>query len=199
MSDLPIGLNALIPWGRPSIGIALPEGVREIDAAGAFEVYSVSYAARAVPLTMRGTVTTKHGMVLLTNTPHDAPHLARLAVPGPAGTAIDPQLRAWATGRHLAIDAIHRRVGNNGFDAALDYLADQAGRRTAVSAAKMIDYPISQAQLDDTRVPPRITVLLCIGLLVAGAAATLPALVIASAKAFPVSATLATTRPSAPA
>ena len=50
VADLPVGLNALIPWGRPTIGVALADGVGEIDVASTFEVYSASYAARAVPI-----------------------------------------------------------------------------------------------------------------------------------------------------
>ena len=69
LTDLPVGLNALIPWGRPTLGIALTDGIGEIDVASTFEVYAVSYAARAVPISSSGAITTKHGMVLLTNTP----------------------------------------------------------------------------------------------------------------------------------
>jgi hypothetical protein len=55
------------------------DGIGEIDVASMFEVYSVSYAARAVPIATSGAVSTEHGMVLLANTPEDAPSLRRVA------------------------------------------------------------------------------------------------------------------------
>ena len=69
LADLPVGLNSLIPWGGPLSAIALTDGIGEIDVASTFEVYSVSYAARAVPIASNAAVTTEHGMVLLANTP----------------------------------------------------------------------------------------------------------------------------------
>lgn len=45
-ADLPIGLNALVPWLRPTIGLGLVNGVGETDVASAFQVYNMSFAAR---------------------------------------------------------------------------------------------------------------------------------------------------------
>ena len=100
--DIPIGLNAIVPWLRPTIGVGMAAGVSEIDLASVFEVYNVSYAARAIPVTATGSVTTKHGMVLLGLAETDAPPLTRLAVPGATSiAAIDQHLRAWAAQRGL--------------------------------------------------------------------------------------------------
>ncbi|HEX8345917.1 MAG TPA: hypothetical protein VF657_14440 [Actinoplanes sp.] len=175
--DLPVALNAFIPWGRPVIGIALHDGVGEIDVASSFEVFDVSYAARPIPLSTSGTVTTRHGMVLHTGTVRDDPTPTRLAVPGPDGTAnLDPRLTAWAERHHVPVDAIHGRGGSTGFNGALQYVATHAGRATAISAAKMIDYPTDQLQLEgagDSRTP----LLLGLGMALAGAAASLPTLI----------------------
>ena len=65
-SDWPVGLNYLEPWFRPIIGIALRDGVGELDATAAFEVYSQSGAAHTVPIALGDTVRTRHGLVLLT-------------------------------------------------------------------------------------------------------------------------------------
>jgi hypothetical protein len=124
VADAPVGLNALIPWGRPIIGIALTDGIGEIDVAGTFEVYSVSYAARAVPISTKGAVTTEHGMVLLANTPEDAPSLTRMAVPGSGGTAsVDPHLREWSERHNVPADAVQKADVRPAFDAALEYLS----------------------------------------------------------------------------
>jgi putative intracellular protease/amidase len=176
-TDLPIGLNALIPWGRPTLGIALTDGVGEIDVASSFEVYDVSYAARPIPLSATGTVTTRHGLVLLTSTMTDGPTPTVLAVPGPAGTrALNPALRGWADQHHVRVDAIHGNDRSPGFDGALEYLAAHAGRATAVSAAKMIDYPTTQVHLPDGAGSTRIPLLLGLGAALTAAAAAAPTL-----------------------
>jgi hypothetical protein len=174
VADLPVGLNTLIPWGRPTVGVALTDGIGEIDVASTFEVYSVSYAARAIPISADAAVTTKHGMVLLANTPQDAPSLTRLTVPGPGGVAsVDPQLREWSQRHNVPVDAVQRADVRPAFDAALEYLSTQTGRMTAVSAAKMIDYPVAQLQLAD-HTGWRIPVLLILGLGLAACAAAAP-------------------------
>jgi hypothetical protein len=139
-------------------------------------VFDVSYAARPVPLSASGRVVTEHGMVLQTNTLSDDPTPTRLAVPGPGGTAaLDPTLRAWAGGHHVPVDAVHGPGAASGFDGALDYLASHAGRATAVSAAKMIDYPTTRLRLGDSGGGVRIPLLLTLGLALVAVAASLPA------------------------
>ncbi|KRE55612.1 DJ-1/PfpI family protein [Phycicoccus sp. Soil748] len=175
-TDAPVGLNALLPWGRPTLGIVLTDGIGEIDLASSFEVYDVSYAARPIPLSATGTVTTKHGMVLHTSTLSDDPTPTRLAVPGPAGTTLDPTLKGWATRHHVPVDAIHAGGNSPGFDGALQYLASHSGRATAVSAAKMIDYPSAHLRLVDTGGEVRLPLLVALGLALATGAAALPTL-----------------------
>jgi hypothetical protein len=170
-----VGLNALIPWGRPTLGVALHDGVGEIDVASSFEVFDVSYAARPVPLSATGTVVSEHGMVLHTNTVTDTPTPTRLAIAGAGGSAdLDPTLRAWADGHHVPVDAVHGLGAAPGFDGALEYLSSRAGRATAVSAAKMIDYPTTRLRLADTGGDVRIPALLVLGLALAALAAALP-------------------------
>ena len=106
--DWPVGLNYLEPWFRPTVGIALHDGVGELDATAAFEVYGQSAAAQTIAIATGDTVRTRHGLVLLTTPFTQAPDLSRVVVPG-AGTsgAIDPRLRAWAEHRHLRRRTAH--------------------------------------------------------------------------------------------
>jgi putative intracellular protease/amidase len=176
--DVPIGLNALIPWLRPTIAVGLFNGVGEIDVASAFEVYNMSFAARAVAVGATNTVTTKHGLILLTVPERQAPPVDSVIVPGAAADRdIDPQLRDWAASRNVPVDALRGTDGMLGFDGALEYLARHTDRATALSAAKMIDYPTAHLKLPSGGTPARVPVLIALGLLLAILAGSLPAII----------------------
>ena len=115
--DLPVGLNVVMPWFRPTVGVALRDGVGELDATAAFEVYGQSAAARTVAVAKGDSVRTRHGLVLLTTRFADAPHLSRLVAPG------------------------------GGFSAALQDLADHTDAATTSATAKMIGYPTTDLDL----------------------------------------------------
>jgi hypothetical protein len=70
VSDAPLALNIALPWGKPTLALALSDGVNEIDAVAPVEVYSYSSAARIVPVASGTSVTTAHGLVVST-TPRD--------------------------------------------------------------------------------------------------------------------------------
>ncbi len=177
-SDIPIGLNALIPWLRPTIGVGLFNGISEIDVASAFEVYNMSFAARTVAVAATNTVTTKHGLILLTVPEHQAPPVDRVIAPGAAGDQdIDPQLSAWAASLNTPVDAIAGAGRVLGFDGAIEYLAQHTDRATALSAAKMIDYPTAHLNLPGGGTSVRVPVLLALGLLFAILVGSLPTII----------------------
>lgn len=177
VEDLPVALNLLLPWGRSTVGIAMPERVGEIDLASSFEVFDVSYAARPIALSATGTVTTKHGLVLKTNTLSDQPTPTKLAVPGSGGTSdLDPALQAWANAQHLRVDAVHGPDSSPGFDGALEYVSAQYGPATAESTAKMIDYPTTNVHLTGHG-SARIPMLLLLGAVLVVASAAAPTVV----------------------
>jgi putative intracellular protease/amidase len=176
-SDIPVGLNALVPWFRPTIGIGLVNGISETDVASAFEVYNMSFAARTVAVASTETVTTKHGLVLLTVPVRQAPRVdSVLAVGAVEGQDIDPHLLDWAASRGVPVEAVGGADGRHGFDAAVEYLARHSDRATALSAAKMIDYPTAHLRLPAGRTSVRVPVLLALGLLLALLAGSLPAI-----------------------
>jgi transcriptional regulator GlxA family with amidase domain len=167
--DWPVGLNFVEPWFRPTVGIALRDGVGELDATAAFEVYTQSAAARTVALASGDSVRTRHGLVLLTTSTHDDPSLSRVVVPGVAGA--DPQLRRWADDRDLDVEALAVATGRGdksrsggGFAAALENLDEHAGGTTAASAAKMIGYPTTDVDLHGGQQPVRTVLLVLVSL-----------------------------------
>ena len=97
------------PGSAPTVGIALRDGVSELDATAAFEVYTQSAAARTVAFATEDKIRTRHGLVLLTTSTREAPSLSRIVAPGAAD--IDPRPQHWADGRHLDVEALGRRSG----------------------------------------------------------------------------------------
>ena len=150
--DVPVGLNFVEPWFRPTVGIALDDGVDELDATAAFEVYTQSAAARTVALSTGERVRTRHGLTLLTTSTHDAPSLSRIVVPGVHD--IDTGLQRWAVSRHVEVEPLKSEMGDvgagrggGGFAAALQNLTDHTGATTGASTAKMIGYPTTHVDL----------------------------------------------------
>jgi putative intracellular protease/amidase len=155
LRDWPVGLDYVLPWFRPTIGIALADRVGELDATAAFEVYGQSAAARTVAIATGDTVRTRHGLTLLTTSTATAPDLTRLVVPGAAEVdAVDPRLRRWAHSRRITVEPLAARTGGHGsrgggggFTAALQDLADHTDAATARATAKMIGYPTTDLDL----------------------------------------------------
>ncbi|MGW3952216.1 DJ-1/PfpI family protein [Streptomyces sp. NPDC004752] len=182
VGDLPYALNAAFPWLRPTVGIGLVDGVDEIDAAAAFEGYGgVSFAARTVVLGARDTVTTRHGLVLVTEAADGDSHgVDRFVVPGVASSsAVDEPLRAWAhrNGRAVELPDGGRRAGEFGFDPVLRDLAEHGDRRTALVTAKFSEYPSSQLTLTGAAWPWRSTLLAASAVLVSVGAGFVPTLI----------------------
>ncbi len=156
LQDWPVGLDWVMPWFRPTVGVALTDDVGELDATAAFEVYSQSAAARTVALAEGDMVRTRHGLVLLTTSLTNAPDLSYVVAPG-AGTLndVDPRLRAWAGEQNLPVEPLaglpgpDGTVGGGGFTAALHNLADHTDAATAFATAKMIGYPATGLDLGD--------------------------------------------------
>jgi len=182
--DWPVGLNFVEPWFRPTVGIALADGVDELDATAAFEVYTQSAAARTVALAAGTSVRTRHGLVLLTTSTHEDPWLTRIVVPGVAD--IDASLHRWAASRHVDVESLKAnaghadagRDGGGGFAAALQNLADHSGAVTASSTAKMMGYPTRSIDLESSHDPDvRAVVLVAASLAVSVLVGLAPAFV----------------------
>ncbi|MDN4611885.1 DJ-1/PfpI family protein [Arthrobacter burdickii] len=174
-ADAQVGLNAVLPWFRPTVGVGLTDGIGEMDAVATFEAYMVSGAARTVAVAATASVTTRHGMVLLT-TPVSThgPAVDRLVLPGSA--APDPRLGAWASERSIRTEVIAPSEGRTAFDSALEELSAHAGRATVAATAKFIEYPIEQLDLDTEARGFRSTLLLGVAVLLALGAGALPSL-----------------------
>jgi putative intracellular protease/amidase len=156
VQDWPVGLDYVMPWFRPTVGVALTDGVGELDATAAFEVYSQSAAARTVAIADGDTVRTRHGLVLLTTTLTNASDLSRVAVPGvDTLDDLDPRLQVWAGRQELSVELLASQpgtdgtVGGGGFSAALQNLADHTDAATTSATAKMIGYPTTGLNLGD--------------------------------------------------
>ncbi|MFF0223209.1 DJ-1/PfpI family protein [Streptomyces sp. NPDC004629] len=164
LGDMPYALNAAFPWLRPTTAIGLVDGVEEIDAAAAFEGYGgVSFATRTMVIGARDTVTTRHGLVLVTRPAKGDAHGAdRFVVPGVKdASGIGTALRGWARRNGLTAELPDggRRPGEFGFDPVLRDLAEHSDRRTELTTAKFSEYPSAHLELTGASWPWRSTLL----------------------------------------
>ncbi|WP_167133743.1 DJ-1/PfpI family protein [Arthrobacter sedimenti] len=174
-ADAQVGLNAVLPWFRPIVGIGLTDGIGEMDAVATFEAYMVSGAAATVAVAATPSITTRHGMVLLT-TPVSAhgPAVDRLVLPG--SVAPDARLSVWGSERSIRADVITPGEGRTAFDSALEELPAHAGSATVAATAKFIDYPVEQLDLDTEAHGFRSILLLGVAVLLALGSGALPSL-----------------------
>lgn len=176
LADLPFALHAAFPWLRPTVGVGLVEGVGEVDVAAVFEAYDgSSFAARLVPLAAGRTISTRHGLLLLTESADTAaPTVDRLVVPGVERP--DPALAGWAAGRGLAVSLPHaaRIPGEFSFDPVLRDLAARSDRATARVTAKYIEYPSEHLRLAGSPWPWRPTAMLIATIVTAAGIGLLP-------------------------
>ncbi|MDQ0735015.1 DJ-1/PfpI family protein [Arthrobacter agilis] len=177
-TDLGVGLNAVLPWFRPTVGVALAEGVGEVDASAPFEVAGYSSATTALPVGAGSSITTAHGLVLLTAPTSAAPSSLDRVLVASSG---DPEERAsldrWARGQGIPSSTLRTSSGHGGFDAALADLAAHGGPGLADSTAKMLDYPARSAEQAQLWVPPRPGALLVVACALALTAGLTPLLV----------------------
>jgi hypothetical protein len=162
--DLPYALNAAFPWLRPTTAIGLVDGVEEIDAAAAFEGYGgVSFATRTLVIGAGDTVTTRHGLVLVTRPARGGAHgVDRFVVPGVKdASGLGTALGGWARRNHLIAELPGggKRLGEFGFDPVLRDLAEHSDRRTALTTAKFSEYPTAHLHLTGASWPWRPTLL----------------------------------------
>ena len=175
LSDLPVAFRLVLPWMKPTVGVALTDGVGEIDLAAAFEAYSTSYAARPVAIAPADTIETRHGVVLVTTPIGDAPDVDRVVAPGArSASGIDPRLQAWAGDRGIDIEPLRSTNGEAGFDAALEDLAAHSTRTVALTVAKVIDYPAAHLDLPSSGPQWRVSALLIVAVGLAIGAGLLP-------------------------
>ena len=167
---MPYGLNSAFPWSRPTIALALQDGVGEVEVAAAAEVYSGgSFSARTLAVGPDGIVTTRHGMVLTTHALGEpVPGVDRVVAPGVDDIAeLDPVVSAWAQTQELTVELPEAGYGGHfPFDAYLHDLARTADRATALATAKYLEYPTAHLELDGRAWPLRPTGLLVAAVLV---------------------------------
>jgi putative intracellular protease/amidase len=176
-ADAGVGLGAVLPWFRPTLAVGLSDGVGEIDTAALTDVYSYASAARLIPVSTGSSITTAHGVVLLTTPAASFRHRAsRLVLPGAhADSEMTPALRTLAARQKLPVTLLGQ--GNTvGFDAALTDLASSSGTAIGRSTAKMVDYPTSPPS-SDASPAVRAPLLFALAIVAAAAVGMSPSLI----------------------
>jgi putative intracellular protease/amidase len=147
-------LMAGFDWGKDAVGVALADGVGEIELASVVDVYpGQAFTANVTTLSTAGprkVVTSKHGLTFVPR--HgldDAPTLDRLLVPGrDSATTVSSELNTWARDRGLQPQYVHAdSAGRFPFDLTLTDLARQESTAVAKFDAKALEYPTDHLTL----------------------------------------------------
>jgi putative intracellular protease/amidase len=151
VGDLIFPLNAAYAWDRPTIGVAIGSGVREIQVASILDAYTgQSFAADTVTVASeRRTVRSAHGLDLVPrNDLDDAPALDRLIALGDA--TVDPVIATWAGARGLNLESFPPDGSAQfAFDAVLTDMAKTINVPSAQFAAKSLEWPTAPAYPGD--------------------------------------------------
>jgi hypothetical protein len=177
-SDAAVGLSAVLPWFQPTLAVGLADGVGEIDTAALADVYSYASAARLIPVSPGSSITTAHGVVLLTTPAASLRQRAsRLVLPGAhADTEMTPALRTLAARQKLPVTPLNQ-PNTSGFDAALTDLASSSGTAISRSTAKMVDYPTSPTAHNSASPALRAPILFALAIVLAAAVGMIPTLI----------------------
>lgn len=177
-SDAGVGLGAVMPWFQPTLAVGLTDGIGEIDTAALTDVYSYSSAAQLVPVSTGSSITTAHGVVLLTTPAASFTREAsRLVLPGAhSDTEMTPALRALAARQNLPVTPL-AHDGTAGFDAALTDLATSTSTAISLSTAKMVDYPTQQTGHDSTTAALRAPLLFALAIVLSVGVGMIPTLI----------------------
>jgi transcriptional regulator GlxA family with amidase domain len=176
--DAGVGLNAVLPWFQPTLAVGLTDGVGEIDTTALVDVYSYASAARLIPVSTGSSITTAHGVVILT-TPAASfkPRASRLVLPSAdSETEMAPALRELAARHEFPVTPLGR-ANTSGFDAALTDLASTSGATIGRSTAKMVDYPNPPAADHSASPSVRAPILFALAIVVAAAVGMIPTVI----------------------
>lgn len=143
-------VNAGFRWDPPTIGVALTDGVGEIELASVFDTQAHSLASRTLAVsTDGGPVRSRHGLTFLprADLATAARQLDRLLVPG----ATAPTTAAIPGGP--APEYVHRDRPGFAFDATVTDLAAHTDRATADWVATVLELPTDGLPLDGAAWP----------------------------------------------
>ncbi|WP_374009172.1 DJ-1/PfpI family protein [Leifsonia sp. LS-T14] len=167
VGDVSAALNLTLPWLRPHVGVVLSDGISEADAIAPFEVNNYSSAAQLVPIATGYSITTQNGVVIETTPVAQLrTKLDRVIAPAASSSKELPSaINAWASQRGISITPKPGGSAGAAFNTSLTDLAAQTNTATAVSVAKMLEYPTRGLRMVSGN-DPRVPVLLILTILV---------------------------------
>lgn len=129
-------LKFMAPGNRPTLGVALFNGVDEMALAALYDVYTPWLTGKLEGIAATNVITSKHGMHLIArNRPENWDESNEILLPGTAGNPQRPDwLQAFRSTATVARDDVFA------FDAALRHLARTADLPTAEYTAKRLEY-----------------------------------------------------------
>lgn len=167
------GLNAGFLWDKQEIGVALFDGVGEIDLTAVLDSYGRTFTGRTTTFAAeRKVIRSRHNLYLIPRTDYaGAPQWDRIIVPGHRPAPV-PNLAEWAqaigrpTPDYLYADeSMVDGAPPFAFDATISDLDRRSSQADARSSAMTLEYPIDHLQLRGRSWPlQRLTLALAVAL-----------------------------------
>ncbi|HET6286193.1 MAG TPA: DJ-1/PfpI family protein [Amycolatopsis sp.] len=152
-ADTVVGFNTAFRWDKPTLGVLLTSGIRELELAAVFDTYGQSLAVGTTAVGLDGApIRSRHG---LTFAPRGAPvagDLDRLIVPG-ADAAATHAAEPYAG---LSPVYLHAEPGFP-FDAVLEDLVRTTDTATTRWTARTLEYRTEHLALGGATWPWKVT------------------------------------------
>ncbi|RSM55993.1 AraC family transcriptional regulator [Amycolatopsis sp. WAC 01376] len=135
-ADTVVGFNTAFRWDKPTLGVLLTSGIRELELAAVFDTYGQSLAVETTAVGLDGApIRSRHG---LTFAPRDTPvagDFDRLIVPGADAAATH------AADRYAGLSPVYLHAGPGfPFDAVLEDLVRTTDTATTRWTARTLEY-----------------------------------------------------------
>ncbi|OXM50700.1 DJ-1/PfpI family protein [Amycolatopsis alba] len=152
-ADTVVGFNTAFNWDKPTLGVLLTNGIRELELAAVFDTYGQSLAVETTALGLDGTpIQSRHGLTFAPRGTPSADGLDRLIVPGADAAA------RHAADRYSALSPVYLHAAPGfPFDAVLEDLARITDTATTRWTARTLEYRTDHLALGGAAWPWTVT------------------------------------------
>ncbi|RSN60469.1 AraC family transcriptional regulator [Amycolatopsis sp. WAC 04182] len=152
-ADTVVGFNTAFRWDKPTLGVLLTNGIRELELAAVFDTYGQSLAVGTTAIGLDGTpIRSRNGLTFAPRGTPATAELDRLIVPGADAAA------SHAADRYSGLSPVYLHTAPGfPFDAVLEDLVRTTDTATTRWTARTLEYRTDHLALDGEAWPWTVT------------------------------------------